>query len=113
MPDYRTMYDSDYIASWDLDGDDHTLEIERVVAGEVQNKDGKEKKPIVYFKGRKKGLVLNKTNGKIIAAICGSPNTDQWNGKSITLFATTTTAFGDTVECVRVRPTAPKAKAAK
>ena len=107
MADYRKMFDSEYIASWDLDKD-QTLTIKDVVAAEIEgNKGEKSKKPIVYFEKTAKGMVLNKTNGKTVAAMYG-PNTDDWKGKRITLFASTCEAFGDTVDCIRVRPGVPK-----
>ena len=112
MSDYRKMFDSDYLANWDLDGD-VTVEISKVVAGEVGGEQGrdKERKPILYFKGATKGMVGNKTNCRIIAGMYGN-DTGEWVGRSITLFATTCDAFGDTVDCIRVRPIAPKVAAA-
>jgi hypothetical protein len=46
---------------------------------------------------------LNKTNATAIAALLGSPETDAWRGKTIRLYATTTTFGKDTVACVRVK----------
>lgn len=108
MPDYRKMFDSEYLANWDLE-DDTTVEISKVVAGEVGGQHGetKSKRPVIYFKSARKGMVLNKTNGKIIAGMYGNL-TEKWIGKSITLFVTQCEAFGETVDCIRVRPTVPK-----
>ncbi len=111
--DYRRMYDSEFVASWDLE-DDVTVTIDKVVAGEVGGEGGrdKERKPILYFSDAKKPMVLNKTNAKAIVGITGSKDTDDWVGAKITLYVTTCEAFGDTVECIRVRPVKPaKAKA--
>lgn len=110
MSDYRKMYDKDYLGEWDLDGKDTTLEIEKVVGGELTANGGKKsKKPLVYFKGTKtgKGLVLNATNGKAIAAMYGN-DTDAWIGKKITIYPTTTQFGSDTVPCIRVRPGIPQ-----
>ena len=52
-------------------------------------------------------MVLNKTNAGIIAKLYGT-DTDAWVGKKIVIYATTCKAFGETVECVRVK--APAAK---
>lgn len=106
--DYRRMFSSDYLASWDLDADT-TVEISNVVAGEVGGNKGeeKQKRPIVFFKGAKKGMVLNKTNGKLIAGMYGS-NTDDWTGRKITLYVAQCEAFGETVDAIRVRPGVPK-----
>ena len=107
MPDYRSLFDSDYLANWDLDKDT-TVQITKVEVAEIASHNGdKERRPLVYFKSAKKAMVLNKTNGKLIAGMYG-PNTDDWRGKRITLYPTTCEAFGDTVGCIRVRPKVPK-----
>lgn len=115
MPDFRTMYDRNYLYAFDLQGRDVTVTVKEVRAAKVKDTEGKEqKKPIVFFKESHddRGLVLCKTNGKTIAALYGNL-TETWIGKRITLFPTTTAAFGQTVECIRVRPKEPqKGKAA-
>lgn len=109
MPDFRKMFDAPYVGAWDLDGRDVTLTISRVEAGTITGNSGRTaKKPIVWFEKTEKGLVLNRTNAKTVAALYGK-NTDTWAGKRITLFATTTSFGGETVECIRVRPKAPTA----
>lgn len=110
MTDYRSMYDSDYIGHWDLpQGKDVVVTIERVEARELRvvGKETK-KKPVVFFKGKDKGMVVVKTNGKAIAGMYGT-ETAAWVGKQISLYRTTTQMGRDTVECIRVRPTPPAA----
>jgi len=107
MPDYRKMFDKEYIGSWDLDGNDVTATIKDVKAGELAGQNGrKSKNPIVYFDGSAKGLVLNKTNSKTIAAMYGTL-TEAWIGKSITMYPTKTEMAGETVDCIRIRPGVP------
>lgn len=109
MPHWKSMVDRDYIFAFDLNGKDVSVEITRVVAGELTGQGGrKSKKPIAYFKGKDKGLALNATNCKTIAALYGNDTTN-WVGKRITLYPTTTTMGSETVECIRVRPRAPSA----
>jgi len=61
-------------------------------------------RPIAYFKETTKGFILNKTNANSIGLAHGN-EMDDWAGKQITLYATTTDAFGKkNVPCVRVRP---------
>lgn len=113
MPDFRSMYDSNYLYAFDLKGRDVTATIREVRAVKVTNAQKKEqKKPIVTFKESKdaRGLVLCKTNGKTIAAMYGN-DTDAWVGKRITLFAAMVDAFGATVEAIRIRPMIPKGSA--
>ena len=120
MPHWRSFTDRDYIYSYDLQGKDVTLTIERVIGATLTGDKGKKsKKPVVFFKetktdpetGKKKGLALNATNGKSIAGLYGN-DTDAWIGKRITLYPTTTEMGGETVECIRVRKQAPPSKSA-
>lgn len=112
MPDVRKMYEKDFLYAYDLEGRDVTVTIERVAAGTLTGKGGKSnKKPVLYFKGSKKGLGLCITNARTINALYGSFNSDDWIGKKITLYPTTTTFGADTVECIRIRNVIPKGKA--
>lgn len=108
MPDYRTMYDREHIGAWDLPGDVN-VKIVRVECKELTSQRGKNKRPIIFFEGKEKSFVVNKTNGKTIANLYGN-RTEEWVGKWITLFRSTTSAGGETVDCIRVRPNAPKGK---
>jgi hypothetical protein len=105
--DYRSMFDRDYIGAWDLAGKDVTIAIARVEGKELTAAGGrKTKKPVVYFEGKEKGFALNKTNGKTIAGMYGN-DTAAWIGKKITIYATTTSMGGETVDCIRVRNKEP------
>ncbi len=64
-------------------------------------------KPIVYFREVDKGLVLNKTNATTIAKLHG-PETDNWPGKMVALFATEVDFQGKQTLAIRVRLKAPK-----
>ena len=105
---WKSMTERDYIFAFDLNGKDVTVEISRVVAGELTSAGGrKTKKPVVFFKGKEKGLALNATNAKAIASLYGN-YVEKWVGQSVTLYPTTTQMGGDTVECIRVRPSIPR-----
>lgn len=109
MTDFRTMFDRTYLGSWDLGEKDVIVQIERVEAAKVKGATGEEKRaPIVYFRGKKKGLVLNVTNAKTVAKLYGK-HVEKWAGKAIALYATRTLAFGEEVDCIRIRPEAPAA----
>jgi hypothetical protein len=112
MPDYRSMFDRDYIGAWDLKGKDVTVVITKVEARKLRNQKSQATKPIIFFEKAVKGFACNKTNGKTIAAMYGT-DTDQWVGKAITIYATTTSFGSETVECIRVRPGIPKRGAAE
>lgn len=109
MPDYRRMYDDkEHLYAYDLDGREVTVQIERVFAGELMGEKGrKSKKPMIKIVGKDKKLALNKTNGKTIAKLYGK-DTDDWAGKWITIYPTTTDFGGETVDCIRVKPNVPQ-----
>ena len=48
---------------------------------------GEEVKPVLFFEGKDKGLVLNKTNSNTISAAYGD-ETDVWVGMGIVLYET-------------------------
>ena len=108
MPHWKSMMDRDYIFAFDLGGKDVTVTIRDVKAGSLVSNGGrKAKKPVAFFEGKDKGLALNATNCKTIAKLYGN-DTEAWIGKQITLWPTTTEMNGETVECIRVRPSIPR-----
>lgn len=66
-----------------------------------QNKP-EDKKPVLYFQGKDKGMVLNKTNANIISKQFGD-ETDDWIGKTISLYQTEVEFKGDMVPALRVK----------
>ncbi len=86
-----------YLKAEDLQGKRVAVGMDRVVLEAV----GKEHKPVLYFIGKDRGLVLNKTNGNIIAEMYG-PETDDWCGKVVTLYPTKVEYQGNLVAAIRV-----------
>jgi hypothetical protein len=81
-----------------------------VVIDHVEMKDiGGDHKPILFFQGKDKGLVLNKTNANNIAMGYGD-DTDDWTGKEIVLFPAMVDFQGKTVSAIRVRMPRPSDK---
>lgn len=108
--DVRSALDKAFLFSYDLQGKDVTVVIDRVVQGELVGQQGrKTKKPLVYFKGKSKPLALNITNIRTIASIYGSFRVEDWIGKSITLYPTTTNFGSETKDCIRIRVRKPGA----
>ena len=102
-------FPSNYLKASDLGEAQPVVTIDRVEVEPVGR--GKEMKPVIYFAGKQKGMVLNKTNSKKIADIAGSPDTDDWHGIQIKLFATEVDFQGETVEAIRIKsPLVAKAK---
>jgi hypothetical protein len=65
-------------------------------------RDSNEEKPTLYFQGKSQGLILNVTNGNVLADALGN-ETDGWFGKTIVLYRDRTNYGGKMVDCVRVR----------
>lgn len=104
-------FPSNYLKASDLGEVQPVCTIDRVELEPVGR--DKEIKPIVFFKSKQKGLVLNKTNSKKIAEIAGSPDTDDWSGVAVKLYATETEFGGETVECIRIKNAKPTATTKK
>lgn len=105
MPHWKLLYPSKYVGSHDIKDkiDDITITISGVSVQELVMVGGvKDHKPVLTFSDASKDLVLNKTNAGIIADLHGS-DTDNWTGKQITIYATTTRFGRETVPCIRIR----------
>lgn len=108
MPDVRALFDKAYLYAYDLQGRDVTVKIVKVSGGTLVGQGGKSnKKPILFFEGKEKGLAINITNARTIASMYGSFDSDKWIGKWVTLYPTTTTFGSQTVDCIRIRPEIP------
>src|SRR5574338_369190 len=92
------VFPSNYLKASDLQGRAVNVKIDRV---EIE-KIGTDDKPVLYFQGKEKGMVLNKTNANNIAYLYGQ-ETDDWNGAEITLFEAMVDFQGKTVPAIRVR----------
>ena len=104
MPNINDAFPSNYLKASDLGGRQVVVTIDRVEFEPVGR--DKEVKPVLYFVGKTKGVVLNKTNGRKITEITGSAMTEEWVGSAITIYPTETEFAGETVECIRVKPVA-------
>jgi hypothetical protein len=108
--DLRTMFDSPYLGAWNVAGKDYNVTIDKVTGADIVGEGGKQsRKPLVYFKGVKKPLIVNKTIMKTLHSLFATYSAKALAGKRITLYATTTKFGGQTVDCIRVRNVAPKA----
>jgi hypothetical protein len=111
--DYRAMYGREWLGHWDLQDKDVVVTITAVTQGELTAQGNrKSKKPALSLKGTDKKIAVNATNGKALKSMYG-PYVEDWIGKRITLYKTTTEMAGETVECIRVRPVVPAPRSAK
>lgn len=97
------MFPNEYISAPELKERDVALTIASVTSEMLKAKKGADKKALVMrFNGTTKKLVVNKTNADTIATLHG-PKAELWPGKRITLYPTHCMAFGERVECIRIR----------
>lgn len=102
MTNIDKAFPSNYLKAADVEDEPRSLKIQRV---EFNVKIGDDEKPVLYFSGEKKGLVLNKTNSNIISKLYGK-ETEDWIGKEVILYQAVVEMKGDMVDAIRVR--APK-----
>lgn len=93
-------FPSNWLKCDDLQGRQVKVIIEKYSFEEI----GEERKLVLHFQGKEKGLVCNKTNAGSIAQICQSEEMDDWCGQAIILFPTTTPFNGKPTACIRVLP---------
>ena len=84
-----------------------------IIASIGEEELGGEKHLVVYFRGKQKALVLNKTNASYLAAAI-SDETDDWPGHEIVLYPTKVNFQGKMVDAIRVemprRPAVPSSR---
>ncbi len=96
-------FPSKYLKASDAEDGDLVLTIARVKMETIGQGQKAEQKPVVYFANVEKGMVLNKTNAKMIEKIAKSGDTDEWTGVTIRVIATEVEFQGDLVMSLRVR----------
>ena len=97
------VFPSKYLKAGDLNGKPFTATIVSAPIETLKTPDGKEDpKTVLYFRGAKKTLPLNRTNWDSVADICGG-DTDDWPGHKVELYPTTTEMKGKVVDCIRIR----------
>lgn len=95
------MFPSKWVKAEDIGNRRVTVTIAKLTQEEVQQEKGKATAWALWFRGAKKGLLLNKTNADTIASLYG-PETDDWMGKAIDLYTAQVKAFGENHTVVRV-----------
>jgi hypothetical protein len=95
-------FKSTYLKAADLRGRRVVVTIDRVVMESVgQGKDA-EDKPVMYFRGKDRGLVVNTTNWQRLAAWLGGDESDFWIGRQCILGTEPTTMAGKPTIGLRV-----------
>jgi hypothetical protein len=107
---WKKLANPDYLGASALNpGDDLVVTIKMVRNESITGADRKKEECIVaYFEGDVKPMIVNATNAKSITKLLGSAYIEDWQGKSIQLYAAKVNAFGEQVEALRVRPKLPQ-----
>jgi hypothetical protein len=94
------VFPSKWLNPSDLAGD-MVVQIRGVKQEEVGRDN--ELKPVIYFEGTLKPMILNVTNWKSLASLFGEES-DNWGSKQITLYVKSDIeAFGEIVSGIRIR----------
>ena len=98
----KDVFPSRFIKAEDLNGKVMTLVIQSVKMETMRDATGQEQqKPVLYFAGWGKGLVLNRTNWNTIVEMHGD-GTENWTGKPVKIGTERVVAFGKTTDAIRI-----------
>lgn len=100
------QFPSKFLKAADLNGSQIVVTIKDCIVESI----GEDRRPVLYFAGKEKGVVLNKTNATNISDVYG-PDTDEWVGKKVVLYTAYVDFQGRSVESIRIRK--PKESEAK
>lgn len=92
------QFPSKFLKAADLDGKNILVTIKDCMVETI----GEDKRPVLYFAGKEKGVVLNKTNATNISEAYG-PDTDEWTGKKVMLYTAFVDFQGKSMESIRIR----------
>ena len=95
-------FPSKFLKAVDLQGREVRVTMQNV----EREKIGDDNKPVLYFKGKDKGVVLNKTNARTISDAYGD-DTEDWFDQPLILFSVNVDFQGKVGPAIRCRvPTA-------
>ena len=103
MVNINEEFPSKYLKSSDLAGNVVNVKIDRVAVEQI----GDDRKLVMYFIGKSKGMVLNKTNARTIGDVYGE-DTDDWVDKQIEVFSMKVDFQGRMVDGLRIRIPTPR-----
>lgn len=108
----NSAFPSKYLKAADLNGGSVIVTIRDVQIENVGQQGSPEDKPVLYFEGKTKGMVLNKTNAAMISSIARSDDTEDWTGVKIKLICAEVDFQGKLTTALRVRDVPRTSKAA-
>ncbi len=108
---WKKLNNPDYLGAYALTpGEDLVITIKNAGEEKFTGNSGKvETGLLVHFaENGIKPMICNTTNAKSITKVAGSPYVEDWQGVKIALYSAEVSAFGETVDALRVRPYPPK-----
>lgn len=97
-------FPSKWLKADDLKGRRLKVVIDRVQLETISD----EEKPVMYFRGKDKGMVMNQTNAGRLTVGFGTDDTEEWSGKEIILQSEPVQFQGRTVQGLRVQVPQPE-----
>jgi len=106
---WKKEFNYDYMGSYSLpNGKDVILTIKETKKEKVTGQNGKKEDCFVcYFEESNKPMILNRTNCKTIEKVYRSPFIEDWPGLRVQIGIDTVSAFGESVEALRIRNIKP------
>lgn len=95
------LFPGKYLRHEDLGTSRPVVTIKKVTVETV----GDDQKPVLYFAGKEKGLVCNKTNWNMVVELTGEDDSDNWVGKKIRLYVAKVDFQGKRVPAIRITGT--------
>jgi len=92
------VFESKYLSASDLGGKAVRVTIENV----TMEKIGDDRKPVLHLVGKKKQMVLNRTNWTRLEEQCKSDDSDHWRGWNVVLYPTKVDFQGKRVDAIRI-----------
>ena len=111
---WKKLINPDYLGAYSLEpGKDMILTIAKVQREMITGTGGKKEEcPVCHWQEEQKPMILNVTNMKTIGKMYGN-YIEQWAGKRVQIYASTTKFGGDVVECLRIRKDPPEGPAGR
>jgi len=102
------VFASSRLKAEDIKGHKVTVEIEEIKLEKVGRGSDEEEKPVAYFRGKEKSLILNVTNWSRLEDFLQSDESDDWLGCRIVLGVERVDFQGKRVDAIRVIAGEPK-----
>jgi hypothetical protein len=101
----KDLRQSNYLKQTDFSRTGNIVTVKAIRPEVVGQGADEEEKFVVYFKELEKGLILNVTNGQVLADISGSEEGDDWIGAVCVIYSDPSIRFGgQKVGGLRLRP---------